>query len=74
MGDILNDISHELEKIDDSGVIKQLVCRMIVNTLKPFKAVFLIVVILFTMLLFSQLFILWNTIRIHNCLVLSVRQ
>lgn len=66
MGDFLLDISEQLEKIDENGIIKQIINRFVLNAIKPFKTIILIIILLFTVLIITQLLILWNIFKIST--------
>lgn len=68
MGDILKDISHEIEKIDEMGIIKQTLNKIITNSLKPYKVIIFIIILIFIIMIITQSLILWNIIRLNQTL------
>ena len=66
--DILRDISNELEKMDQQGVIKPVLYKILYNIIQPFRVGIIVFIILIVLLVVTQIFSIYRINQLHQSL------
>lgn len=66
METFLKDITSELKKIDNKGILNSVVIDLIYNAIKPFRITIIIFILIIILLIVTQLIILWNTFKLNQ--------
>lgn len=64
--DILEDLSREINKMDQSGVIKPIMYKIIYTIIQPFRVAIIVFIILIILLVVTQIFTLYRINQLHR--------